>query len=301
MAQHVAIQSEHYVKGKHAWVRFAGSLLLVSSLLAGFAGSQEASALALQSQQFHQSAQQRAGVLIPLYQYPANVHTNASFNRVIELKREHPTIPFWIIVNPATGPGVQVDANYTKAIDRLLGAGCVVLGYISTEYGNRRISDVETDLTRWRELYPRVQGVFFDEMVYENTASKVEHQVKLKTAAAKRGYWPVVANPGTDTPEPYFKNAAADVIVVHESDRWPEESRLHGNYFGGYSDYPPHTRAVLVHSMKELSPAKIQWICKYAKWVYVTHDEYRVNDPKAPNPWDDLSIHLEALCKQLEK
>ena len=85
-------------------------------------------------QQLHRNAIQKTGLLIPLYIYPANVHTNNDFNRVIELKRQYSEVPFWVIVNPASGPGTAIDPNYTKAIDRLIGAGCVVLGYVSTIY-----------------------------------------------------------------------------------------------------------------------------------------------------------------------
>ena len=52
-------------------------------------------------------------------------------------------VPFWVIVNPASGPGEAVDANYTKAIDRLIGAGCVVLGYVPTDYGRAPFEQVE--------------------------------------------------------------------------------------------------------------------------------------------------------------
>lgn len=38
---------------------------------------------------------------------------------------------------------------------------------------------------------------------------------------------------------------------------------------------------------------------KYVRWVYVTEGIYRPGDPKAANPWDRLSKHLEELCEQL--
>ncbi len=246
---------------------------------------------------FHALASQGTGLLIPLYQYPANVHTNAAFNRVMELKRRFETVPFWVILNPGTGPGQSVDANYTKAIDRLLGAGCVVLGYVSTEYGKRDKGLVEADLDRWQKLYPRTQGVFFDEMIYEDTDASVQHQSMLSQIANQKGYWPIVSNPGADTPERYFRQRVADVIIVHESEKWPDEERIHGNYFGGYSDYPTHSRGLLVHSMAKIDPTKIEMMSRFAKWIFVTQDQYRINDPKAPNPWDDLSVHIEELCK----
>jgi hypothetical protein len=252
-----------------------------------------------QAQQFHLRAQERTGFLVPLYVYPADIHTNAVYNRLIDLKRRYETVPFWVIVNPASGPGDQVDANYTKAIDRLNGAGCVVLGYVTTGYGKRPAADVHADIDRWLKLYPRTQGIFFDEMIYEDTDAAAMHQAALNRYAREAGCWPTVANPGAETPGRYFAAEAADVIVVHEGNDWPDEARLKGDYFGGYSDYPPFTRAVLVHSQAKFDPKPLQMVRRHARWVYVTDDRYVPNDPQADNPWDTLSKHLDAVCEQL--
>lgn len=251
--------------------------------------------------QFHLAAQQRTGILVPMYVYPENIHTNVHFNRLIEIKRRYETVPIWVIVNPASGPGIAVDANYTKAIDRLQGAGCVVLGYVSTEYGKRDAGLVKNDIDHWKTMYPKTQGIFFDEMNYQDDDSWVNHQVRLNQYAKQQGFWPTVSNPGADTPGKYFAAEAADVIVIHEGNKWPEEARIHGNYFGGYSDYPPFTRAVLLHSMAKVDPAQVQMVRKYARWIYVTEDPYKPGDPQADNPWDKLSAHMETLCQALSK
>lgn len=253
------------------------------------------------AQQFHLRAQERTGLLVPLYVYPADIHTNKVYNRLIDLKRRYETVPMWVILNPASGPGKEIDANYTKAIDRLQGAGCVVLGYVSTSYGKRSAPDVQAEIAAWLKMYPRTQGIFFDEMIYEDTAAGAKYQAALNTYAHDAGCWPTVGNPGADTPGRYFAAEAADVIVIHEGDNWPDEKRIHGDYFGGYSDYPPFTRAVLVHSLAKFDPKPLAMVRKYARWVYVTDDPYRVNDPQADNPWDTLSKHMEALCVELEK
>ena len=252
-----------------------------------------------ENQRFNQQASQKMGLLIPLYIYPANIHTNADYNRVMELKRQYSEVPFWVIVNPASGPGTEVDANYTKAIDRLIGAGCVVLGYVPTNYGKIPEKEVQRDLDAWRRMYPRVHGVFFDEMIYEDTDVAVNHQKQLNSIAHGMGYWPTVGNPGTSTPGRYFANEAADVIVVHEADHSPAEAQLHGDYFGGYSDFPPTTRATLMYSQTKCDPDAIKMARRYSRWIYVTQDTYKINDPKHPNPWDDLSIHLETMCRVL--
>jgi hypothetical protein len=251
------------------------------------------------AQAFHQRAQERTGVLVPLYAYPADVHTNPTYNRLIELKRRFETVPFWVILNPASGPGKAVDANYAKAIDRLNGAGCVVLGYVTTSYAKRPEAEVRADIDRWGKLYPRVRGIFFDEMTYEDTEAGAKYQASLNRHAHETGWWPTVANPGADTPGRYFEAEAADVIVVHEGDAWPAEQRLKGDYFGGYADHPPFTRGVLVHSQAALDEQALAMVRQYARWVYVTEGVFKPGDPKLANPWDRLSAHLEATCRAL--
>jgi hypothetical protein len=252
-----------------------------------------------QAQEFHIRAQERTGLLVPLYAYPSDIHKNAVYNRLIDLKRRYPTVPMWVILNSASGPGEQADANYTKAIDRLQGAGCVVLGYVSTSYGKRREADVRKDIDLWLKTYPRIQGIFFDEMIYEDTEAGAKYQTALNQYAHDAGCWPTVANPGADTPGRYFAAEAADVIVIHEGDSWPKEERLKGDYFGGYADHPPFTRAVLVHSQPKLDRGSLRMASEYVRWVYVTEAVYRRDYPKLANPWDRLSKHLEEICDQL--
>jgi hypothetical protein len=254
-----------------------------------------------QAQQFHLRAQERTGVLVPMYVYPANVQRNPPYNRLIDVRRRYETVPMWVIVNPASGPGKRVDANYTRAIDRLRGAGCVVIGYVTTSYARRTQDEVKKDIDRWLEMYPRIHGIFFDEMIYEDTDEGAKYQSALSRYAHDAGCWPTVANPGADTPGRYFSAEAADVIIVHEGNAWPKEDRLKGDRAGGYSDHPPFTRGVLIHSQEKLDRDALRTARKYVRWVYVTEGVFRPGDPKAANPWDRVSTHLEELCEQLSQ
>src|SRR5260370_124172 len=83
------------------------------------------------AQQFHLRAQERTGLLVPMYVYPADIHTNRAYNRLIDLKRRFETVPFWVIVNPASGPGNQVPSHSTNPIDRLHAPRSFVLAHIS--------------------------------------------------------------------------------------------------------------------------------------------------------------------------
>lgn len=111
-----------------------------------------------QAQEFHLRAQERTGILVPMYVYPANIHRNPAYNRLADLKRRYETVPMWVIVNPASGPGETVDANYTEAIDRLQVAGCMVLGYVTTSYAKRPQGQVQKEVDRWLALYPVHSG-----------------------------------------------------------------------------------------------------------------------------------------------
>lgn len=248
------------------------------------------------AQEFHLRSQERTGVLVPLYVYPGDVDSNPAYARLIDLKRRYETVPVWVIVNPASGPGKSADPNYVRAVGRLIGAGCVVLGYVTTSYGKRPAAEVQSEVDGWHRLYPRVHGIFFDEMIYEDTEAGAGHQAVLTGYAHEAGFWPVVGNPGADTPGRYFAAEAADVIVVHEGASWPSEERLSGD---GYRDYPPFTRAVLVHSQPRLDGEAIRRARRHARWVYVTEAAFRPGDPAAANPWDRLPKHIDALFAAL--
>ena len=262
-----------------------GMFFVLGSIAGSAADDGEAALRRQLSQEFHIRSQERTGLLVPLYIYPSDIHKNPAFNRLIDVKRSHETVPMWVILNPASGPGEQVDGNYAKAIDRLRGAGCLVLGYVTTSYAKRREALVRKDIDQWLKMYPRINGIFFDEMIYEDTEIASKYQSALTRYAHEAGCWPTVANPGADTPGRYFATGAADVIVIHEGDSWPKEERLKGDYFGGYSDYPPFTRGVLVYSQAKLDRDSLRMVRKYARWIYVTDSVDRPGDI----PWARLS------------
>jgi hypothetical protein len=91
------------------------------------------------------------------------------------------------------------------------------------------------------------------------------------------------------------------VFVVHESSEVLTKAGLHGDYFGGYADDPPFSHAVLLSGRPELDAQTVRMITRHAGWIDGTQDSCVQNDPEPPDPWDDLSGHLEALCRQLSE
>ena len=129
---------------------------------------------------------------------------------------------------------------------------------------------MQKDIDRWLKMYPRVQGIFFDEMIYEDTGAGVEYQAALSRYAHDAGCWPTVANPGAETPGRYFAAERGRRDRRPRGGRLAGGGRLKGDYFGGYADYPPFTRGVLVHSQARARPGGAADGAEVCRWVYVT-------------------------------
>lgn len=54
-----------------------------------------------------------------------------------------------------------------------------------------------------------------------------------------------------------------------------------------------------MYGQNKLDAKAVQATIRHARWIYVTQDTYFPNDAANPNPWDELSVHLEELCRIL--
>lgn len=90
----------------------------------------------------------------------------------------HPTLPFYFIVNPNSGPGdvnSQPDTNYQACVPKLRPAAnpnIQLLGYVRTNYTVRAQADVEAEVytyAQWNTAY-RPTGIFFDEVLGSDDA-----------------------------------------------------------------------------------------------------------------------------------
>jgi Spherulation-specific family 4 len=135
----------------------------------------------------------RVQLLVPAYFYPADDGLK-HWDRLIAAASAR--VPILAIVNPASGPGKAADPAYTKLLDRATtNKSLTLLGYIGTSYSKRPIAEVKADVARWVQLYPQIQGVFFDEQA--SGADKVDYYAALHEYTRKeRKLQRVVTNPG---------------------------------------------------------------------------------------------------------
>jgi hypothetical protein len=93
------------------------------------------------------------------------------------------SVNYTIIVNPDSGPGNTSLPNedYLPAIQRLNAfPNTRTVGYVRTNYGNRSLDDVLSDITTYSGWANSTQGIemhgiFFDEAAHEYTAEVAEY------------------------------------------------------------------------------------------------------------------------------
>ncbi len=221
---------------------------------------------------------QAAELLVPAYFYP-----NASRPRAdywAELAATAPTATITAVLNPASGPGTFADSNYVTVIGRLQQAGGRVIGYVSTRYATRPLSEVAADINTYIALYG-VQGFFIDEMTSDADAGHVQfYQSVYNYIKGLNAQYVVVGNPGTNTAEIYASLPLADQLVVFENSAAAYVSYTPMPWQQAY----PHNR--FAHIVYNASRSQMNKIvagagARGAANLFVTSD-------RLPNPYDIL-------------
>lgn len=154
---------------------------------------------------------QAAAVVVPAYFDP-----DVSPEFWVAMNEAAKNVKLTAIMNPNSGPGKRVNPSYQKAIADLHAAGGLVIGYVSTSYGKRRMSEVAADINLYLAMY-KVDGIFLDEMTADANAAHIQYYQSLY--AYIKGLNPklsVMGNPGTNTREVYLQHPLADQLVTFE-------------------------------------------------------------------------------------
>lgn len=231
---------------------------------------------------------QSAGLIVPLYIYPTATQRSASYNRIANLQKLYPKVKIVAIVNPNSGPGTSVNSDYKMAIDILASGGVTIIGYIHTSYGNRDSSLVQTDINNWKLFYPKVNGLFFDEVINDYDSVKFNYYVNLVSLAKTKGFNFFTSNPGWLTYQGIVD--LFDMTLVYESKGLPDLNWL-SPYWNNYKSRAK--LAIIPYGVPTL-PDKV-WMdqaIQSLNYFYITNDDL-------PNPWDSLPNYLETLISSL--
>ncbi|KAJ5583390.1 hypothetical protein N7535_002010 [Penicillium sp. DV-2018c] len=220
------------------------------------------------------------GLLIPLYSWPGTDTWNTIYTTIAA----YPTVPFYLIINPSTGPGETTypEAAFITGIAKINSyPNARVLGYTYTSHGTRPRSDVENDIaayanwSSYKEHNIALSGIFFDQVSDGEDGSKLAYFQSLARVARNKGLETVVFNPGVRVVGDvgaWF--AAADLVVECEDTyaNWvamgPEE------HFAAMGDYGKD--AVILN--RTPVDADIGSVVGVAKGlgigaIYLSHDE----------------------------
>lgn len=230
------------------------------------------------------SSPPRLRLLVPAYFYPEGVRRRM-WTAMAEAARQ---VPVTAIVNPASGPGragAPADPNYTAVLAEARAAGVTLIGYVSTAYARRPVEVVTAEVERYYQLYPNLQGIFFDEQV--SSAAQVPYYRTLYQHVKKRDPQAlVVTNPGTTADVAYLDAPASDLMCLFEQ-------------ASGFETHRPPTwlnagrrgaAAALCYNVADAAAMRRHLdlaLQRHFGWVYVTDDAGR-------NPWDRLPTYWQA-------
>ena len=235
----------------------------------------------------------KTGVYVPLFVYPAGKEM-IHFYDVICAKQAHPSVPIVTAINPSSGPGNSIDANYVNAAKILKQAGVIVVGYVPTHYGSRDANAVLSDISKYINWY-KVDGIFLDEFASYSTG--YENYYRQITAQAKaQGMKLVMGNAGTDVPESYV--GTVDTIGITEEDGYNPIEWLQYcigcNANNGWHYKHDKTNYWFVrYAIGSLDPTYVSEAAKWTGLMYMTNGV-------SPTRWDGIPPYFQSLVAKLD-
>jgi hypothetical protein len=250
-------------------------------------------------------------VLVPAYFYPTAA--GSDWDRMTAALASG--VPIIAIMNPATGPGNQVDAQYTRAISAFRSAGGRVLGYVPSGYAGRRVEptsscrptegyrysvdDLVACADRYRAMYA-IDGIFVDEMGGEALGVQADEVSAFYTRlydGLKRidDGWRVVGNPGTSASQHLLRRGregGADALISFEGlavdfSSAPSAPRAQSDNFG----------AILIETSPtfDVSAFLAQAAARNFGLIYATDAVLPNPYDRLPSDWDTYVTALRAL------
>lgn len=211
---------------------------------------------------------------------PAYFHPGGGWERLIG---GAPTVGM-IIFNPDSGPGTVTDPAYTTALADAQAAGIVVLGYVSTDYGQRPEADIVADINRTYDLYTP-SGIYLAEGPMDADCAPMEemyHRLSDAVRARDPAAFLAVGTRFCPTYIFFFD------IMVQFARNWTE----YRNEYRKPSWMPANSPERFVHFIHSVPEAEAglalsMAIANGAGWVFVT-------DGTDPNPWGALPTYFDS-------
>lgn len=214
-------------------------------------------------------------------------------------------VPF-MVINPRSGPGTQVEEEFTDLVTKLHALDKPTLGYVRTverfEQGDqpRQLRDKQTildEIKKYVEWY-KIKGAFIDEMVngWSDSQAGMISFYKDLYHELKRTYgseFLIVGNPGVNTKEELLE--CADILMSFEQNAEKylddEASPVYPDH---YKKYPAERFWHVMHNVTDKAQLK-KILDKASKsgvaYLFPTTDTFNGvlgSESEDNNPWDNL-------------
>jgi hypothetical protein len=215
---------------------------------------------------------------------PAYFQPGSDWDRLIAAA---PTVGM-IVFNPNSGPGSSTDAKYTAAIAKAQAAGIIVLGYVSTNYGQRAEADITADINGYYNLY-KPSGVYLAEGPLETDCTPLEAEYqRLSNLARSRDPKAYLAVGTRYCPSYiYFFD-----LMVEFARNWTEYQTYTPPSWMPANSPERFCNLVNAVSVDDAGRALTMTIANGAGWVFVT-------DQADPNPWGLLPSYFDSEVRAL--
>jgi hypothetical protein len=212
-------------------------------------------------------------MIVPAYWQP-----DSQWQRIIA---DAPTVGM-IIFNPASGPGTATNPAYPPVIAQAQAAGIRVLGYVSTQYGQRPEADIDADVNGYYNLYSP-SGIYFAEGPMENDCDSLQPLYQRITALARSRSSSTYVAIGTHFCPTFI--TFSDLMV-----EFAETYSMYQSYVEP-SWMPAGSPERFCHFVSEVPDGDAAAVLSRAirlgaGWVFAT-------DGTAPNPWSALPSYYD--------
>ncbi|KAJ0413256.1 fibronectin type III domain protein [Aspergillus carlsbadensis] len=251
-----------------------------------------------------------AGQQIALASYINPLADPVAWDRMIDYPSDMVSV---LVANVLNGPDTTVNGDWAKVINRAYTSGKRILGYVRTGYlgqsqqkfetrlGSTNLADwisqIQTDVDLWYELYPgKIGGIFFDEgwndcgpnNLYADLYRFISDTTKRRHPNAF-----TVLNPGATMPQ-CFENSADTLMTFEQS---------YDTYMNNYianPDWAPKDPRKLWHIIYDVPASDVGKVAALAleRGVGLVH----ITDDVLPNPYDTLpsEAYMKAIMDVLK-
>ena len=109
------------------------------------------------------TASRRLRLLVPAYIYPGG-DGRQEWQRLFDAASKAEIVA---IANPHSGPGDERKPEYDAIFSKASSLGITIVGYVSTDFGNRPQAEIKNEVDTWIRFYPQIRGIFFDQQPRE--------------------------------------------------------------------------------------------------------------------------------------